>query len=295
MTSPVFVPYSMGTTDHPIGLQQSRRKTVRFNTITAFCATAAVAGAMVLASSMTASAAPADTTAPTVVESHQSYESKEGGRTKAYVTFDEPIALAQQGWYGDASKTTWNKVYYSSKPKSAEFEDAAGNSVSVNFDIDATAPGAPTFTQVYQAKEGGRTLVTLTFGEPIVGSLLGQGWNGSGTTWSKVYYSDKTVTVNYTDLVGYPGSYTFSVDGNAPTASAVQTYQAKEGGRTSVAVTLSEPIVGGLGQGWIANASGLTYTKVIYGTNKTVNLSFVDAIGYPGSYSFVVVLTPPAV
>jgi uncharacterized lipoprotein NlpE involved in copper resistance len=223
---------------------------------------------------------PIDNTAPTYTLT-QSYNPKQGGRTDVTVVFSEPIHPKSlgQGWYG--SGDTFTKAYYSSKPQSATFADRVGNQVVVSFTVDATAPSV-SVSQAYQAKEGGRTAVTLTFSEPITG--LGQGWNGSGTTWTKIYYTSKTHTVSFTDLVGYPGQVTFTVDATAPTAVVTQAYQAKEGGRMAVTLTLSEPVTG-LGQGW--NGSGLVFTKIFY-SSKQHTVTFVDGIGYPGQVTFTV-------
>ena len=223
---------------------------------------------------------PADNTAPTYTIS-QAYQSKEGGRTAVTLTFNEPIhpKSVGQGWNG--SGTTFTKVYYLSKTYSATFADMVGNGVTVSIPVDASAPSA-TVTQAYQTKEGGRTAVTIVASEPITG--LGQGWYGSGTTWTKVYYTTKTQTVSFTDLIGYPGSVTFTVDGPPAIASAVQTYETKEGGRARLTLTFTEPVKG-LGQGW--TGSGTTWSKVYY-SPKTAEVSFSDAFGYTVTKSVVV-------
>ena len=103
--------------------------------------------------------------------------------------------------------------------------DTAGNSTTFDFELDTIAPEVVDITQKYESKEGGRTAVTLTFSEPIVAGTLGQGWYGSGDTYTKVFYRAKEVTVNFGDRVGHQGSYTFTAD--APKAPSAETEQAE--------------------------------------------------------------------
>lgn len=95
--------------------------------------------------------------------------------------------------------------------------DTAGNSSSCTFVLDTVAPTVTSEAQVWQTKDGGRTSVTLTFSEPVSG--LGQGWNGSGAAWNKVYYNTKSTTVTFVDAAGNTGSYTFVPQGPPPAAS----------------------------------------------------------------------------
>ncbi|MET0295883.1 MAG: Ig-like domain-containing protein [Microbacterium sp.] len=83
------------------------------------------------------------------------------------------------------------------------------STTTIKVTVDNTAPVA-TFEQVYQAKEGGRIAVTATFDEPLA-AAPGQGWYGSGTTYTKVYYSSKTHTISFADALGNAGTATFTV------------------------------------------------------------------------------------
>jgi hypothetical protein len=158
--------------------------------------------------------------------------------------------------------------------------------------VDAVA--GPTVTQAvqtYQAKEGGRISVALTFSTAIDPASLPQGWYGSGTSFTKVFYSTKTVTVPFADLAGAAGSYTFTVDKTAPTVTGVQqVWQDKEGGRISVTLTFSEAIApASLPQGWYG--TGTSFTKAFYGS-KTLDVSFADLVGNPGTTSLHVLTVP---
>lgn len=88
--------------------------------------------------------------------------------------------------------------------------DVAGNTTTVEFVLDTIVPTVVAQSSEYQTKEGGRIAVTLTFSEPIA-AAPGQGWYGSGTTFTKVYYSEKTHTIAFSDAAGNAGSYTFTV------------------------------------------------------------------------------------
>jgi hypothetical protein len=94
--------------------------------------------------------------------------------------------------------------------------DTAGNSSTLEFVLDTVAPTVVDIEQAYEAKEGGRTAVTLFFSEPIDGASLGQGWYGNGTTFTKVFYREKAVSVSFTDLVGHSGTFAFTAQ--APVA-----------------------------------------------------------------------------
>ncbi|WP_137843218.1 hypothetical protein [Microbacterium sp. 2FI] len=94
--------------------------------------------------------------------------------------------------------------------------DTAGNSSTFQFVLDTVAPEVTSIAQAYEAKEGGRTAVTLTFSEQVDGATLGQGWYGNGTTFTKIYYREKAITVSFADLVGHTGTYTFTAQ--APVA-----------------------------------------------------------------------------
>lgn len=162
--------------------------------------------------------------------------------------------------------------------------DVAGNSTTYMVTLDATAPTATNFAQVYEAKQDGRVAVTLTFSENVSG--LGQGWNGSGNTWTKVFYSSKEHTVNFKDVAGNPGSYTFTVDATAPSVvNIAQEWQADKS-RNLTTLTFDEPTIVS-SQGWYAQegSNNTVWSKAIFNT-KEYTVAFSDAVGNPGTYTF---------
>ena len=104
--------------------------------------------------------------------------------------------------------------------------DTAGNKTSFTFELDTVAPKVVDISQKYEQKEGGRTAVTLTFSEPIDGASLGQGWYGSGTTFTKVYYREKVQSVSFLDKAGNTGSDEFTAQ--KPAADGSKEKQASE-------------------------------------------------------------------
>lgn len=87
-------------------------------------------------------------------------------------------------------------------------QDVAGNTTTLVVTLDATTPTVTTKMHEWQTKDGGRDSITLTFSEAVSG--LGQGWYGSGTTWTKVFYNTKPATVAFVDAAGNKGSYTLT-------------------------------------------------------------------------------------
>jgi len=99
--------------------------------------------------------------------------------------------------------------------------DLAGNIAqtgSFPIVVDTVAPAVIATTEVYQAREGGRFAVTVTFSEPIVGASLGQGWYGSGLSYTKVYYRAKAIALDFVDAAGNVGSAALAVKGEIPAA-----------------------------------------------------------------------------
>lgn len=162
--------------------------------------------------------------------------------------------------------------------------DAAGNTTTLVITLDSIAPKATGFSQVYEAKQDGRVAVTLTFDEAV--RDLGQGWYGSGTTWTKVYYSSKEHTVTFKDAAGNVGSYTFTVDATAPVVvNELQEWQSDKS-RNLTTLTFNEPTTVS-SQGWYAQAgsNNTVWSKAIFNT-KEYTVEFTDAVGNPGTYTF---------
>ena len=90
-------------------------------------------------------------------------------------------------------------------------QDVAGNTTTLEITLDATAPEVVDESHEWQTKGGGRDSITLTFSEPVTG--LGQGWYGSGTTWTKAYHNTKTTTITFVDAAGNSGEYTLTPNG----------------------------------------------------------------------------------
>jgi len=144
-------------------------------------------------------------------------------------------------------------------------------------------------SQSWQAKEGGRIAVTVTFARDIDAPSVEQGWYGSGTVFTKVYYRTKSVLVpfRFSDT-RTPFLVPINVDATAPTAPTwVQTYSERDGGRAVLTVTFSEPVtLTEPSQGW--NGSGTVFSKVYYREGVTATVNYKDAVGNPGSSSFIV-------
>ena len=89
--------------------------------------------------------------------------------------------------------------------------------------IDRVNPEVLSLTQEYEDKEGGRIKVTITTSEEIFGEFVhSTEWRKVGeNTYENYFYRTKEVTINFTDAVGNPGSYTFTVDKTAPVYSAM--------------------------------------------------------------------------
>lgn len=99
-------------------------------------------------------------------------------------------------------------------------------------------------------------------------------------------------TVTVVDTSGNKTTISVVLDSIAPSVTSIQqVYQTKENGRIAVTLNFSEPVTG-LGQGWYG--AGTSWTKVYY-SSKSYTVSFSDAAGNVGSYSFTVDKTAPVV
>jgi len=89
--------------------------------------------------------------------------------------------------------------------------------------IDRVNPEVLSLTQEYEDKQDGRIKVTIVTSEEIFGEFVhSTEWRKVGeNTYENYFYSTKEVTINFTDAVGNPGSYTFTVDKTAPVYSAM--------------------------------------------------------------------------
>jgi len=254
---------------------------------------AAVVAALAFAPATMASAAPADTTIPTVTVKGESIVKNGIYRSLSLKLIDagKIDKVSINGTVKDLVDNVYSDVN-GIKPgafgaiqgvNTIIVYDVAGNATPpYTYVLDTAAPSVTSSNQVYQTKEGGRIAVTLNFSEDIDVSSLPQGWYGSGTSFTKVFYSTKDVTVPFTDIAGNAGSYTFTVD--ATPATVVDIQQVPQSGRIAVTLTFSEPVVASsLPQGWYG--SGVSYTKV-YFNNKPATATFTDLFGNPGSYSF---------
>ena len=258
----------------------------------ALAATSVLALAALSVGAAPAAAAPGNAG---VVSVQQVFQEKDNGRISVTLTFNEAIdpGSLPQGWYG--SGTTFSKAFYKTQVVTVPYtgvDDKSGSTYT--FTVDKTAATVVGISQAYQAKEGGRIAVTLTFDEPVAAASLPQGWYGSGTVFTKVFYSSKSVTVPFKDLVGNSGSYTFTVDKTpASVVDVQQAYNPKGGGRVDVTITFSEDVVpSSLPQGWYG--SGKVYTKSFYKT-QSADVTATDLVGNPGVWTINVVYTPPVV
>ncbi len=174
-------------------------------------------------------------------------------------------------------------------------------STPISLSYDSVAPTVSGIEQVYEDKNGPRINVTLTFNEPLNPASLPQGWyavSGSGNTkFVKAFYSTKIQAVTFTDVVGNPGSYSFTVDMTAP--GGTLTYSPAVLTNQSVKATLAttEPIkVSSLPAGW-AKVNDFTYEKT-YEVNTTETVTLEDATGNKATLTATVDWidkTPPTV
>ncbi len=186
------------------------------------------------------------------------------------------------------------------------YTDLAGNtgdkitedSVKSNITYDRTAPEVISLTQEYQAKEDGRIKVTITTSEDVSGDAFHDyAWRKTGdNTYVNYYYKSEEVVINFVDQANNSGSYTFTVDADAPEIlSLTQEYQAKEGGRIKVTITTSEEIYGDSvnKNGW-RKVGDNTYENYYYRT-KDVTINVTDKVGNPLVYIFTVDMDAPEV
>ena len=152
-----------------------------------------------------------DNTAPVVTNVHQVWNTAKQ-RTDITLTFSEPVTGLPQGWYG--SGTSYTKAFYNTSTATVNFVDVVGNtgSTTVTPIGNATIPpndnANPVVTNVQQVWNAAlqRTEITLTFSEAVFG--LPQGWNGSGTSYTKAFYNTNPATVTFVDAYSNHGSTT---------------------------------------------------------------------------------------
>ncbi len=89
--------------------------------------------------------------------------------------------------------------------------------------IDRVNPEILSLTQEYEDKQDGRIKVTIVTSEEIFGDEVhSTAWRKVGeNTYVNYFYRTKEVTINFTDAVGNPATYTFTVDKTAPVYSAM--------------------------------------------------------------------------
>ena len=162
---------------------------------------------------------------PEILSLTQEYEDKQDGRIKVTIVTSEEI-------FGDeVHSTAWRKVgentyvnyFYETKEVTINFTDIAGNSGNYRFTVDKTAPEILSLTQEYEDKQDGRIKVTIVTSEEIFGDEVhSTAWRKVGeNTYVNYFYETKEVTINFTDAVGNPATYTFTVDKTAPVYSAM--------------------------------------------------------------------------
>ncbi|CAN5381004.1 hypothetical protein BH09PAT4_BH09PAT4_07750 [soil metagenome] len=167
-------------------------------------------------------------------------------RNTGWYTFD----LDDQSRFGQfgTQQGTWS---YSVRTKDATTGLWSNYSAPITLIFDSVAPTVTNFQQAYNSKGGGRIDVTLTFSEPLDPASMAQGWyevpGTNGTQFTKAYYSTKSYTINFTDVAGNTGNYSFSVDMTKPTLSSVRFKDAgtnivKAGKGVLLYFTASEPL-----------------------------------------------------
>lgn len=94
--------------------------------------------------------------------------------------------------------------------------DVAGNTTTLVITLDSIAPTVVNELQEWQSDKN-RNLTTLTFSEPT--TVSSQGWyaqaGSNNMVWSKAIFNTKQYTVEFTDAVGNPGTYTFKAKGQS--------------------------------------------------------------------------------
>lgn len=80
-----------------------------------------------------------DKTAPEATSITQVYETKENGRIRVTLEFNEAVQGLPQGWYAGANNT-WSKVFYKTQATTINFQDLVGNPATYTFEVDQTAP-----------------------------------------------------------------------------------------------------------------------------------------------------------
>ncbi len=235
---------------------------------------------------------------PEVLSLTQEYEDKQDGRIKVTIVTSEEIfgEFVHSTEWRKVGENTYENYFYSTKEVTINFTDAVGNPGSYEFTVDKTAPEVLSLTQEYEDKQDGRIKVTIVTSEEIFGEFVhSTEWRKVGeNTYENYFYSTKEVTINFTDAVGNPGSYEFTVDKTAPEVlSLTQEYEDKQDGRIKVTIVTSEEIFGEFVHSTEWRKVGEnTYENYFYST-KEVTINFTDAVGNPGSYTFTVDKTAP--
>ena len=159
-----------------------------------------------------------DTTAPTATVTYSTTEMSKS--VTVTVTASEPIKFINGGTWNPENEyaTVLKKVYYANVNQTLTFEDASGNTGTVNIVInnaDSKGPKATDISQKVSEKEENRIDVTITFDEKIDASALPQGWYavpGKENTYSKAYYRADTYKLTVKDVLGNESTIEFTVE-----------------------------------------------------------------------------------
>ncbi len=174
------------------------------------------------------------------------------------------------------------------------YKDLAGHTGSASYEVE-NIDKTPAKTTLIPST-GGQTMnpvtLTLTSDEPLIITSTTDEWTASADkkTFTLVVTSNRTVTVEYTDLAGNAGSKTYTVS-NIDTEAPTATIEADTTEDTNQDITLTlnaseEIVITSTTDEW-TKVTGSEYTLVVSG-NRTVTVEFKDLAGHTGSVSYTV-------
>ncbi|MDR2541319.1 MAG: hypothetical protein LBD11_06230 [Candidatus Peribacteria bacterium] len=206
------------------------------------------------------------------------------GSVTATLTVNETVTLPT-GRSGNATGTTFTRVYNTNETTSVAFYDLVGNLGSTGISItriDTVKPGA-TVTYSPTTATSGTVTATLTTDKTIT-LPAGRSGNATGTVFTKVYTANENSSFIITDPVGNTGEATViitRIDKTAPEVIGL-TYTPASYTNTDVEVSIetSEPIY--LPAGRNGNATGTIFTK-IFSANTGIILDIYDLVYNQGS------------
>ena len=198
----------------------------------------------------------------------------------AILTADEDIRDIN-GWTKVDSKTFIN-TYLDNVSETITVQDIAGNSSSIDVvieNIDKVLPEVESFTATVTSSNNWFKMITATivFSEKV--SVSTSGWGGWSSndqiTYTRVFMSSQTGTINFTDLAGNANTYDYEIDATNPTVTVGYSETNPTNQDVTATITANEKIQDV--EGW-TRVDDLTISKV-YSENTTETVTVMDLTG----------------